>query len=325
MNYKYLLSCLLVFTFFVTACSNFTPGPEKIIQFEIEEQGIAENQKENTINNVQNRLIALGANDVKIVVQDQQKITYSYRGNIKPEILKKSFSIVGKLEFFEVCKEQEILYKYFYDLDEAKKSDTLKVALNADVETELMTYFTGFLTVIRMNNPSFSHYSEFGFVDADDKKKIAPLLDSEPVLIPGLKKRVKFLLGKSDKKNESSIYALYVTSTGKAPLDGSYVTHADAEYGRYGDGRCVISIQMDTDGGYIWERLTEKVYQERGNIAVVIDDLVHIAPTVSAGKIIGGMTEISGDFTKEEAEMLSSAIQSGTIPKMKILKMATVE
>ena len=326
MNYRYLLSCLLALTFLVTACGNFASGPEKIIQFEIEEQGIAESQKEKIINNVQNRLIALGGNDVKVVGQEAQKMTFSYHGNIKPEILKKSFSITGRLEFFEVCKEKEILNKYLYDLHESEiNNDTLKVDLNADVNVNaaLNEYLTSLLAVIRIKGPNSFYDPVFGTIDMDDKKKITSLLDRKPVLIPGLKKRIKFLVGEGDRKNELSVYALYVTSTDKAPLDGSYVTHADTGYGQ--NGQPLINIQMDVDGGYIWERLTEKTYQNSGNIAVVIDDFVHVAPTVSNGKITGGMTQITGGFTKEETEVLASAIRSGTIPKMKITKMATLE
>lgn len=320
MNYKYFLSSVLAITFLTMSCSGLISGPEKIIQFEVETQ-IAAHENASIIESVQNRLFSLGADDVKLVNQEAQKMTFSYRGNINSKVIEKNFSIVGNLEFYEVCKEKEIVYKYLRSLDNAKNDDKKEVE-EKDHGEMLLDRLTNFASVIN-NDPDLSNDAILGYIYKGDVEHIKPLLEKPSIYIPELKKNVKFLLGKSTIKNQLLVYVVYVTPSKKAPLNGSYVTHAATTEGY--TGRHQINIQMSTEGAYIWEKLTEKAYQTRGNIAVVLDDIVHVAPGVTSGKITGGSTQISGSFTKEEAKMLASVIQSGTIPKMKILKMGTVE
>jgi SecD/SecF fusion protein len=76
---------------------------------------------------------------------------------------------------------------------------------------------------------------------------------------------------------------------------------------------------MNAEGAVIWERLTEDAYQNNSLIAIVVDGVVFSAPGVASGPIKGGRSQISGDFTLEEAWDLAGAVGSGAIPKMKIL------
>ncbi|EDP95386.1 hypothetical protein U8527_17010 [Kordia algicida OT-1] len=322
MNYKYLLSALLVITIFAMSCTDLASGPEKIIQFEIETE-VATSEKASIIENVQNRLTALDLHAVKLVNQEQQKMTFSYRGNVEPEIIKENFSITGNLEFYEVCKQKAIIFKYLRSLDDAKTDENSEME-EKDPGEKLMDRLTTFASVINDDAPNLAEDFILGFIYKGDVAHIQPLLEKSSIRIPKIKKKVKFLLGKSTVKNQFLVYAVYVNSDEKAPLNGRYVTNAAAAEG-YIEGYYEINIQMNPEGAYIWEKMTEKAYENRGNIAVVLDNIVHVAPTVTQGKITGGNTQISGSFTKEHANMLANVIQSGSIPKMKILKMGILE
>jgi preprotein translocase subunit SecD len=279
---------------------------------EIEETNLSKDEKARALVNIQKRLEGIGAENVTIVEQKAQKITFNFQGTIKPKIFRKNISVSGKLEFFEVCNEREILYTYLRKTYENKVEDDNLVSETAQ-KIETISDVLG----IEMGGHSFAPI--FAIVPKESKEKVTKmLLQKPPFFISELRKRVKFLLGKNSNNDKYELFAVYVNSENKAPLDGSYVTEASVGYDQRGDH--VINLQMDTDGGYIWERLTEEAYQNRGNIAVVIDDFVYVAPSVSTGKITGGKTQISGSFTEDEAMDLANAFRAGAIPKMKILQ-----
>jgi len=72
-----------------------------------------------------------------------------------------------------------------------------------------------------------------------------------------------------------------------------------------------VDFSMNGEGAKTWQRMT------RDNIgrciAVVLDDYVRSYPRVQ-NEISGGNTEITGDFTLEEAEDLANILKSGKMP-----------
>ena len=75
-----------------------------------------------------------------------------------------------------------------------------------------------------------------------------------------------------------------------------------------------VSMQMNGKGAKAWEALTGKAYNERGNIAIVLDNIVYSAPGVSKGPISGGNSEITGEFTLNEAIDLANVLRAGKLP-----------
>ena len=130
---------------------------------------------------------------------------------------------------------------------------------------------------------------------------------------------INFLWGIKDKETDSyPLYALKKTPSGKPILSGDVITAASQQYDYVGNP--AIVLKMNEVGARIWERMTEKAYVQRSFIAMVLNDEVYSAPGVSSGPIMGGMTELSGNFTIEEAQDLANILStSGEIPKMKIL------
>ena len=125
---------------------------------------------------------------------------------------------------------------------------------------------------------------------------------------------VRFVWGiKADKRADEKflLYAIKVESTdGKAPLDGAAIADARANYAQQ-SANAEVSMTMNANGINEWAQLT-------GNnvgacIAIVLDGRVYSAPVVN-GKIEGGNSSITGDFTIQEAEDLANVLKSGKVP-----------
>ena len=97
---------------------------------------------------------------------------------------------------------------------------------------------------------------------------------------------------------------------GKAPLDGGSVTDARVSYGNTG-GSPAVSMSMNAEGANVWARMTKDNIGKQ--IAIVLDGMVYSYPTVNS-EITGGSSEITGNFTLEEAEDLANVLKSGKLP-----------
>ena len=98
---------------------------------------------------------------------------------------------------------------------------------------------------------------------------------------------------------------------GKAPLDGGVVTDARVTTNDRRGGSPTVSMAMNAEGANIWARLTKDNIGKQ--IAIVLDGTVYSYPTVN-GEITGGNSEISGNFTMEEATDLTNVLKSGKLP-----------
>ena len=111
-----------------------------------------------------------------------------------------------------------------------------------------------------------------------------------------------------------SIYELHAikvtTRDGRPPLDGDVITSARVSYGQTGSA-AKVDMSMNAEGARVWARLTGSNIGRC--IAVVLDGYVRSAPTVSQ-EIKGGSSEITGDFSIEQAEDLANILRSGKLP-----------
>ena len=96
---------------------------------------------------------------------------------------------------------------------------------------------------------------------------------------------------------------------GKAPLEGDVIT--DARQSLDQATRPSVSMQMNATGAKAWKKLTAANIGER--IAIVLDNYVYSAPNVN-GEIPNGNSEISGNFSIEEAKDLANVLKAGTLP-----------
>ena len=108
------------------------------------------------------------------------------------------------------------------------------------------------------------------------------------------------------------LYALKVPTGGAARLEGDHITTARADYSPL-NGKPDVTMDMDITGARIWKDMTARIAANKGFIAVTLDDRVYSAPRVE-NEISGGNTEISGDFTQEQAQDLANILKSGKLP-----------
>jgi len=107
-----------------------------------------------------------------------------------------------------------------------------------------------------------------------------------------------------------SLYAIRTTGkNGRAPLEGDVVTDAKDDFDQHGNP--VVSMKMNTEGSRKWAAITEANVEH--SVAIVLDNLVYSAPNVE-GKIDGGSTQISGNFTTTETRDLANVLESGKMP-----------
>ncbi len=111
--------------------------------------------------------------------------------------------------------------------------------------------------------------------------------------------------------NTFELVAIKATSRdGRAPLDGGVVTDARVQYGNTG-GNPEVSMSMNGEGASVWARMTGDNIGKQ--IAIVLDGMVYSYPMVNS-KIEGGSSQITGNFTLEEAEDLANVLKSGKLP-----------
>jgi SecD/SecF fusion protein len=107
------------------------------------------------------------------------------------------------------------------------------------------------------------------------------------------------------------LHAIKVTTRdGRAPLTGDVVTGARPTSGVTGS-EVKVDFSMNAEGAKTWARMTRENVNRC--IAVVLDGYVRSYPRV-VGEITGGNTEITGDFTIEEATDLANILKSGKMP-----------
>ena len=139
--------------------------------------------------------------------------------------------------------------------------------------------------------------------------------------------KVKFMWGaKATLRGEApnqvetfDLYAIKVTDrSGKAAMFGDIITDARSDFNAQSGGHPYISMTMTGEAATNWAKLTKanspKSASEKGHsIAVVMDNMVYSAPTVN-GEIKGGQSQITGNFTVEEANALAAVLSAGKLP-----------
>lgn len=122
--------------------------------------------------------------------------------------------------------------------------------------------------------------------------------------------------GRDKAGKQLNFVQLHILKTGnseKAPMEGDVIKDAAQSYDQLGS-KPTVSMEIGPAGNTKWERLTEQSYNETRPIAIVLDEIVYSAPVARNGKISGGRTEISGDFTLQEAQDLANILKAGKLP-----------
>lgn len=108
----------------------------------------------------------------------------------------------------------------------------------------------------------------------------------------------------------------------KTVLTGDHITDARVEIGGRSFGEAHISLNFDSQGAKIFERLTSENVGRK--LAIVLDGSVYSDPVIKE-RIPNGTAVIEGSYTDEEAKVLAIALRTGRLPApVKILEQRTV-
>lgn len=201
---------------------------------------------------------------------------------------------------------------------EGMEEDVALAAGSASETTQSVTTETKQLANAQGEHPLFSKFAHLnngtlqscvvGTATAANRAEIDKLLAKAAKLLP---QDVKFLWGAKpiEKTNEYELYVLQYTNKAKtALLDGDVISDAKSDFNQ--QGQPIVSMVMKDEAASKWAKITGS---NAGNcIAIVLDNVVYSAPRVNE-EITGGRSEISGNFTVEEAKDLANILKSGKL------------
>jgi len=112
-------------------------------------------------------------------------------------------------------------------------------------------------------------------------------------------------------KTMYELHAIKITTRdGRAPLTGDVITGARPSSGVTGS-EVKVDFAMNAEGAKTWARMTRENVDRC--IVVLLDGYVRSYPRV-INEITGGNTEVTGDFTIDEATDLANILKSGKMP-----------
>jgi len=310
----------LLFFALVYSCGLSGPKPDKRVVATLEVVGddISEEEMKEAMEAIKNRFTQWGAYPEIEYVPNTNTLSFTLETAADQERILKFLTVRANLEFFEVISKEKMMSfviaanqmiggDEYNEVDAlmGKADDEENVQENAPLLDKLQadTDHGGMFSVLEADTSTV-----MGYLRRND---VAELLESK-------KKNTKFVWGlKSKSSGAFTLYALRTLVSGKARLDGSSIKAASQDYSM--TGMPTVTIIMNEEGIKIWTKLTEEAFQANFQIAIVLDNIVHSAPAVNNGAIYGGRSDISGNFTEEEANDLASMISAGAIPETKVL------
>jgi protein-export membrane protein SecD len=143
--------------------------------------------------------------------------------------------------------------------------------------------------------------AEIGETPVLDFREVSPVINSEDVSI-------------SKEGSTSTPLSLDLgTSTLsyiKTDLTGRYVKKAQIDFSQY-TNEPLVFIEFTKEGAKIFEEITDRNVGKP--LAIFLDNNLLTQPTVEQ-KIIGGKAQITGRFTREEAQTLVERFNAGALP-----------
>ena len=311
-------------------------GPESTDAEVIEViRGESESAISNSFNVLRNRIDRFGVTQPNIQkLGNSGRILVELPGVKEPERVRKLLQGTASLEFWATYDNAEVeaylaeanatLANLLADTDEAVEE--AKEAEGDDLLAEELQQAENDAAAeaaYRKQNPLFSvlqpsgarGYACIGYAHYADTATVNKYLAMPQVklLFPPEFKPMWTVKASAMDPNQNIFELVAIKSTsrdGKAPLDGGSVTDARVSYGNTG-GSPSVSMSMNAEGANVWARLTKDNIGKQ--VAIVLDGMVYSYPTVNT-EITGGSSEITGNFTLEEAEDLANVLKSGKLP-----------
>ena len=316
---------------------------EKVIREEVE------GAINNSFNVLRTRIDRFGVVQPNIQQLDQVgRILIELPGVKEPERVRKLLQGTANLEFWETYNLDEILPQLMQlnqqiaevnaTTDEAK-ADEAKAEEKPEVKAEVAEETDSLLLAeekaaeeaeaianYKKNNPLFAILNPsvdqsgrayrgpvVGTVLYTDTAQVMQMLSSQ--LAKGILPRdliLRWTVKPIDERE--TMYQLValkmVNRDGRASLEGDVITDARADFSQT-SAYANVSMSMNAEGAKAWARITRENIGK--SIAIVLDGYVYSFPTVQ-NEIAGGNSQITGNFTVEEAKDLANTLKSGKMP-----------
>ena len=151
-----------------------------------------------------------------------------------------------------------------------------------------------------------------GTVHYTDTAKVMAMLNSQVAksLLPRELRLCWTVKAIDEAETFYQLVALKSQTSGRPSLEGDVITDARADFGQT-SAYANVSMTMNAEGARDWQRITRDNIGK--SIAIVLDGYVYSFPTVQ-NEIAGGSSQITGNFTVEEAKDLANTLNSGKMP-----------
>jgi SecD/SecF fusion protein len=191
---------------------------------------------------------------------------------------------------------------------EQQATDSLKMLDQFRKEHPLLAI----LEIPGIQTGQFSRGPVVGYAHYKDTAKINAYFNQRAVkeVLPanlGLRWTVKAV---NDRGDIYQLIAIKTNRDNRAPLGGDAITDARADFSQT-SAYANVSMTMNSEGAKIWHRMTKENIGK--SIAIALDGYVYSFPTVNT-EIPGGQSQITGNFTVEEAKDLANTLKSGKMP-----------
>ncbi len=261
-------------------------------------------------------------------LENAGRILIELPGVKDPERVRKLLQGTASLEFWTVYNGEE-LTNAFVQANQVLASMNAPQVADTTASTAASTDSTDLVAALEsgvaadsalLNNPN----SLFSFLQPTGQGAAVAVARSydtvrvnEVLAMPQIRslfpRDAKFMWGIKGIDGGDTTYELFAIrggATGKAPLDGGAIEDAVGQIGQNGSA-AEVSMQMNAAGAKTWARLTADNIGKP--IAVVLDNYVYTAPNVQ-GEIPNGSSQITGNFSLQEAKDLANVLKSGKLP-----------
>lgn len=296
----------------------------------------AESAIANSFNVLRNRIDRFGVTQPSIQkIGNTGRILVELPGVKEPERVRKLLQGTASLEFWTTFENSEI-YPFLAEanqvladmqLDEIVEQEAVVEEAEKDIvaeEIQAQSENEEDMDAYRKANPLFAVLQPsqargtacIGYAEVRDTATINRYLSMPQIkdLFPA-EFRPMWSVKPASYLQADNIYELVAIKAdardGQAPLDGGAVTDARVSYSDRQGGNPTVSMSMNAEGANVWARLTKDNIGKQ--IAIVLDGTVYSYPTVNS-EISGGSSEISGNFSVEEATDLTNVLKSGKLP-----------
>lgn len=244
------------------------------------------------------RLEQFGAKKAYVKVNDENQIIAIIPEVQDPDRVRRLLQAAGRLEFWETYENSEV-YPRLQQLNDV---------LLANGDESLIGLLNPFVTADgeAMRGPAV------GLVHASDTTRLRAMLTSAEAN-DILQRDARLVWSAKPVREDAPYYhlvALKAMRDGRAALGGEVITAAKVEHNKWSP-EPVIDLSMNAEGAKCWQYLTRDNVGK--SIGIVVDGQLYSYPTVMC-EIECGRSQITGNFTEEEAADLANMLSSGVMP-----------